>query len=109
MSCLKGIECRVSFWGISFTQYHILFRPCRQVPLKKGNSQMDSSVQDNPAAPSPVRGGSFSQKIYVDKLTPLSLAKWDNPRCFILLCGISCGLAGCVHHSIVSSESMIVG
>jgi hypothetical protein len=30
---------------------------------KKGNSQMDSSVHDNPAAPSPVRGGSFSQKI----------------------------------------------
>ena len=53
----------VSFWGISFTQYHILFHPCRQVPLKKGNSQMDSSVQDNPEAPSPVRGGSFSQKI----------------------------------------------
>jgi hypothetical protein len=25
----------VSFWGISFTQYHILFHPCRQVPLKK--------------------------------------------------------------------------
>ena len=32
-------------------------------PPQKGNSQMDSSVQDNPAAPSPVRGGSFSQKI----------------------------------------------
>ncbi len=43
--------------------YTVLFHPCRQVPLKKGNSQMDSSVQDNPAAPSPVRGGSFSQKI----------------------------------------------
>jgi hypothetical protein len=48
------IQARVSFWGISFTQYYILFHPCRQVPLKKGNSQMDSSVQDNPAAPSPV-------------------------------------------------------
>jgi hypothetical protein len=35
------------FWGIPFT----LFQPCRQVPLKKGNSQMDSSVQDNPATP----------------------------------------------------------
>ncbi len=34
-------------------QYHILFLPCRQPPLKKGNSQMESSVQDNPAAPSP--------------------------------------------------------
>ncbi len=44
---------RVSFRGIPFTQYHILFTPCRQPPLKKGNSQMDSSVQDNPAAPSP--------------------------------------------------------
>jgi hypothetical protein len=27
--------------------------PCQQAPIKKGNSQMDSSVQDNPAAPSP--------------------------------------------------------
>jgi hypothetical protein len=44
---------RVSFWGITITQYHIPFHPCRKVPLKKGNSQMDSSVQDNPApAPS---------------------------------------------------------
>jgi hypothetical protein len=44
---------RVSFWGISFTQYHILVHPCQQTPLKKGNSKMDSSVQDNPAAPPP--------------------------------------------------------
>jgi hypothetical protein len=48
---------RVSFWGIPFTQYHILFHLCRQVPLKKGKSQMDSSVQDNPAAPSPCQYG----------------------------------------------------
>ncbi len=44
------------FWGITFKQYqqyHILFHPCRQVPLKKGDSQMESSVQYNPAAPSP--------------------------------------------------------
>jgi hypothetical protein len=51
---------RVSFWGIPFTQYHILFPPAdrpfskKETPLfKKGNSQVDSSVQDNPAAPSP--------------------------------------------------------
>ncbi len=44
---------RVSFWGIPFTQYPILFHHCRQAPLKKGNSHMDSSVHDNPAAPSP--------------------------------------------------------
>ncbi len=46
---------RVSFRGIPFTQYHILFPPppCQQAPFKKENSQMDSSVQDNPAAPSP--------------------------------------------------------
>ncbi len=44
---------RVSFWGIPFSQYHILVHPCQQIPLKKGNSQMDSSVQDNPAAPPP--------------------------------------------------------
>jgi hypothetical protein len=43
---------RVSFWGIPFTQYYI-FLPCRQVPLKKGNSQMVNAVQDNPVAPSP--------------------------------------------------------
>ncbi len=29
--------------------------PCQQAPLKKGNSQMKSSVQNNPAAPLPVR------------------------------------------------------
>jgi hypothetical protein len=29
--------------------------PRQQAPLKKGNSQMKSSVQNNPAAPSPVR------------------------------------------------------
>jgi hypothetical protein len=44
---------RVSFWGIPFSQYHILVYPCQQAPLKKGNSQMESSVQDNPAAPPP--------------------------------------------------------
>jgi hypothetical protein len=43
---------RVSFWGIPFTQYHIQFHPCWKVPLKKGNSQMDSFEQVNPAAPS---------------------------------------------------------
>jgi hypothetical protein len=43
----------VSFWGIPFSQYHILVHPCQQTPLKKGNSQMESCVQDNPAAPPP--------------------------------------------------------
>jgi hypothetical protein len=33
---------------------NILLSPiCRQPPLKKGNFQMDSSVQNNPAAPTP--------------------------------------------------------
>ncbi len=41
---------RVSFRGIPLTQYHY---PCRQPPLKKGNFQMDSSVQDNPVGGSP--------------------------------------------------------
>jgi hypothetical protein len=45
---------RVSFWGIPFTQYHIPPLPTAPPPpLKKGNSQMESSVQDNPAATSP--------------------------------------------------------
>ncbi len=44
---------RVSFWGIPFSQYQILVHPCQQTPLKKGNPQMESFVQDNPAAPSP--------------------------------------------------------
>jgi hypothetical protein len=30
------------FVAVPFTQYHILFHPCRQIPLKKGNSQMDT-------------------------------------------------------------------
>jgi hypothetical protein len=37
----------------SHNMYHILVHPCQQAPLKKGNSQMESSVQDNPAAPPP--------------------------------------------------------
>ncbi len=52
-----AILSRVSFWGVPFTQYHILFPLCRQAPFKKGNSQTDSSVQDNPAAPSPCQSG----------------------------------------------------
>jgi hypothetical protein len=32
----------VSFWGIPFSQYHILVHPCQQTPLKKGNPQMES-------------------------------------------------------------------
>jgi hypothetical protein len=43
------------------------------------------------------------------QLTPLSLATPAKPKCFILLCRISCELAGCVHQPIVSSESTIVG
>ncbi len=34
-------------------QYHKLVHLCQQTPLKKGNSQMESPVQDNPAAPPP--------------------------------------------------------
>jgi hypothetical protein len=52
-----AILSRVSFWGVPFTQYHILFSLCRQAPFKKGNSQTDSSVQENPAAPSPCQYG----------------------------------------------------
>jgi hypothetical protein len=44
---------RVFFWGIPFSQYHILVHPCQQTPIKKGNSQIENSVQDNPAAPPP--------------------------------------------------------
>ena len=44
---------RVSFWGIPFSEYHILVHLCQQTPLEKGNSQMESSVQDNPEAPPP--------------------------------------------------------
>jgi hypothetical protein len=49
----------------------------------------------------PTRGGSFSHKI--------ETVKRANPRCFILLGGISCELAGCVHRPIVDSGSKIVG
>ncbi len=40
-----AILSRVSFWGVP------------QAPFKKGNSETDSSVQDNPAAPSPCQHG----------------------------------------------------
>jgi hypothetical protein len=43
------------------------------------------------------------------QLIPLSQNKRANPRCFILLCGISCELAGCVHRPIVDFESTTVG
>jgi hypothetical protein len=55
------------FWGILFT----LFQPCRQVPLKKGNSQMDSSVQNNPATPN-------QHQIF------LQLTKWKSFNCATL-------------------------
>ncbi len=56
---MYAILSRVSFWGVPFTQYHILFSLCRQAPFKKGNSQTESSVQGNPAAPSPCQYGYF--------------------------------------------------
>jgi hypothetical protein len=53
------------------------------------------------------RCGSFSQKI--EPAYTAQLAKRANPRYFILLCGISCELAGCVCRPIVDSSSMIAG
>jgi hypothetical protein len=41
----------------------------------------------------------------LSQLTPLRSAKRANPRYFIMLCGISCELAGCVHRPIMDSES----
>jgi hypothetical protein len=39
----------VSFWGIPFTLYHMIFPPAdTTAPLKKGNYQRDSSVRDTP-------------------------------------------------------------
>ncbi len=52
-----AILSRVSFCGVPFPQYHILHPHCRQSPLKEGNPQMVSSVQDNPAAHSPCQYG----------------------------------------------------
>ncbi len=46
------------------------------------------------------RGGSFSQ-LKLGGLTPGTY--------FIMLCGISCELAGCVHRPIMDSESTIAG
>jgi hypothetical protein len=42
----------------------------------------------------------------LNQLIPLSLAKRANHRYFIVLCGISCELASCVHWPIVDSEPM---
>jgi hypothetical protein len=50
--------------------------------------------------------------VSVRKLSQLSLlskAKRANPRYFIILCEISCELAGCVLWPIVDSKSMIAG
>jgi hypothetical protein len=43
----------------------------------------------------------------LSQLNPLRCAKWANPRYFMLLCGISCELAGFVHRPIVDSEFTI--
>jgi hypothetical protein len=51
--------------------------------------------------------GVFVRKL--SQLTPLSYAKRANPRYFILLCEVSCELAGCVHRPIVYSEFPIAG
>ncbi len=45
----------------------------------------------------------------LSQLTPLTLAKRANPRYFIMLCGISCELDGCVHWPFVDSESTTDG
>ncbi len=45
----------------------------------------------------------------LSQLTWLSYAKQANPMYFIMLCGISCELAGCAHRPIVDSESIIAG
>jgi hypothetical protein len=45
----------------------------------------------------------------LSQLTPLSYAKQANPRYFIMLCGISCELAGYVQRPIVDYESTIAG
>ena len=62
LSFVQGLLLGHPIHTISYT----IFLPCRQPPLKKGNSQMESSVQDNPGAPPLLhraRCGSFSQKI----------------------------------------------
>ncbi len=43
------------------------------------------------------------------QLTPLSQAKWANPRYFIKLCGNSCDceLAGCVQRPIAIVDSRV--
>jgi hypothetical protein len=45
----------------------------------------------------------------LSQLTLLSSANRANPRYFILLCGISGELDGCVHRPIMDSESTIAG
>jgi hypothetical protein len=45
----------------------------------------------------------------LSQLTRLSEAKQANPKYFIMLCGISSELAGCVHGPIVDAESTIAG
>jgi hypothetical protein len=46
----------------------------------------------------------------LSQLFLLSKAKRANPsRYFILLCGLSCELAGCEHRPIVDSEFTIAG
>ncbi len=44
---------RVSFWASHSNNIMYYSTFCQQTPLKEGKSQMESSVQDNPAAPSP--------------------------------------------------------
>ncbi len=45
----------------------------------------------------------------LSQLTPLSKAKLANPRYFVMLCGVSRELAGCVHRPTVDSESTTAG
>jgi hypothetical protein len=45
----------------------------------------------------------------LSQVTLLSYAKRANPRYFIMLFGISCELAGCVHQPTMDSESTVAG
>ncbi len=73
------------------------------------NGRIFMIVNLAPYPPPHPEAGVLVRKLSQLELTRLSLAKRANPRYFILLCGISCELAGCVQWPTVDSEPTISG
>ncbi len=91
----------VSFRGIPFTQNIYCSFPADSPRSRKEAPRWRVLYRITRQLLHHARCGSFSQK-----METASWAQPANPKCFILLCRISCELAGCVHQPIVHDSQL---